>query len=587
LTLKSRTVKYLKALQPPVASPYGAPAGGEPAVLKDRSLRYIFFVSLAMAVLFPFINIFFIYPHFSGLITADATENAVKVAQHLRPATASFESQKKLEDSFMNMPQRLKEDFNLYKIRIFSPGGKVLYSTDSQDIGNINEKDYFRNILAQGKMFTRRIQKDSDATNGERTKLDLVESYIPVMEGQQLVGIFEVYSDITASKKRLDSTVFYASVIPFVASGCFMLMVLFLLRRACNDLEQRRIVEKELRFHRDSLEFIISERTAELKQANEALVRSERFLSTIFDSIHDPFCIFDQDFRIVKVNDAYARINGKNTEDLLGQKCFDVLHNTEDVCNGCMIQNTFENGSPVNKEKQALIPEAAEAWFELFSYPIYDETGAISHVIEYSREITEKKLTEFERKRLIEELEQLSRTDALTGVLNRRALALELADEFNRAMRYEKPLSLILCDLDNLKEINDSFGHHAGDRALCCLADVLTSLLRKHDMAGRYGGDEFLAIMPDTDMEGAAAFAERLRSAVAGETMLIFGSQVRMTLSIGVSTLLAGMSGPEDLIRPADLALYESKNSGRNTVTLARPPANETGSGHQHFIPFE
>jgi diguanylate cyclase (GGDEF)-like protein/PAS domain S-box-containing protein len=555
-------------------------------VLKDKSLRYIFFVSLAIAIAFPLINIFLVYPLFSGLLIADATENAVNVAKHLRPPTEDFENLARLESSLMKMPQQLKEDFNLYKIRFISRDGTILYSTTPEEDGSVGDTTFAGNAIAKGEPVARLVQKEADTQNGRPVQLDVVESYVPVMDGKKFLGAFDVYSDITSSKHRLDRTVLYSSVIPFAASGSFMLMILFLLRRARNDLERRRKVEEELRFHRDSLEYIITERTAELKQTNEALMRSERFLSTTFDSIHDPFCIFDRDFRIVKANDAYARIKGKHVTDLVGEKCFDIIHGTQEVCEGCLVKTTFEDGRPAIKDKQTLLPDGGEAWFELHSYPIFAEGGSISHIIEYSREVTEKKMTELERKRLIEELEQLSRTDALTGVLNRRALALELDDEFRRALRYGKPLSVLLCDLDNLKDINDTYGHHAGDRALCNLADILTSLLRQHDLAGRYGGDEFMAILPDTALEGAGAFAERLRSKVADDEMVFFGLQVRMTMSIGVSTLLAGMAGPEDMIRPADEALYESKNSGRNMVTLARPSSGQAGGSHQHTIPF-
>ncbi len=490
-----------------------------------------------------------------------------------------------MKEFFSENPER---GLDLSKIKVFNASGEILYSTDTADIGKVNDKEYFHTVVASGDNYTDLVKTVPSSRGGVVTKLDMVQTYIPVMEGDRFIGAFEIYSDITEGKARLDNTMLYASVIPFTASGSFMLLILVLLRRACNDVQQRRSAEEELRRHRDNLETLVLERTGEVHQAHEALKQSENFLSTIFNSIHDPFCIFDRDYRIVKVNDAYARIKNKRPEDLLGTICYESMHGRDSVCKGCLVQKTFDAGHPFAKDKMAFLPDSSEAWFELYSYPIYDSSGStVTHVFEFTREITEKKLTEMERKRLIEELEQLSHTDALTGILNRRALALELEDEFNRAARYNKALSIIICDLDNLKKINDSLGHQAGDRALCHMADTLTSLLRAQDIAGRYGGDEFLVILPETDINGATSFAERFRAEVAASQFHFPGYQtVRITLSVGVCSLSPYMKNIEELVRPADEALYESKHSGRNTVTVAKTPANELPE-EQRPIPFE
>jgi PAS domain S-box-containing protein len=442
---------------------------------------------------------------------------------------------------FRQEPEILQNDFGLYKIKVFATSGEVIYSTEPSEIGTVNDKPYFYNIVANGTTFAKLVSKNTSNLEGEIVALDVVETYVPIREGSSFAGAFEIYTNITASKQQLDHTIMIASVIPFVASLCFMGMVLFLLRRACEDIDRSRKIEEELRFHRSSLEYIITERTAELQDANDTVIRSERFLRTIFDSINDPLCIFDRDYHIVKVNEAYARIKNTTPEHLAGMVCHEAIHKKDSVCDDCLIKTTFNAGTPITKDKLVFMSDDSEAWFELYTYPIFDNDGTVTHVIEYTHEITEKKRTEMERKRLIHELEQLSRTDALTGVLNRRALALELRDEFNRAQRYGKPLSLILCDLDNL----------------------------------------------DTDIEGAAAFAERLRSQMAQIPCDLQNSMlICITLSIGVSTLAKHMKAVDDLVRPADNALYQSKNSGRNTVTLASRSVNESGN-EQHIIPFD
>jgi diguanylate cyclase (GGDEF)-like protein len=204
---------------------------------------------------------------------------------------------------------------------------------------------------------------------------------------------------------------------------------------------------------------------------------------------------------------------------------------------------------------------------EIYTYPILDEHGKVSHVMEYTRDVTDRKKSEDEKRRLIERLEYLSRTDALTGLINRRALTDSLGYELDRAKRYGGELALILCDIDNFKEINDTFGHDTGDRALQTLSATLRTTLRKTDIAGRYGGDEFMLILPETSLAGAESLADKILSAVRNAGLVFRDRTVRMSLSIGVTCL----AGPDDtidlLVKRADDAMYSSKQCGRNRVS--------------------
>ncbi len=136
------------------------------------------------------------------------------------------------------------------------------------------------------------------------------------------------------------------------------------------------------------------------------------------------------------------------------------------VCEGCIVQKSLQSADPFAKDKLVTMPNGQAVWFEIYTYPILDEDGSVSHVIEYTRDITGRKKSEEDKRRLIEKLEHLSRTDELTGLMNRRALTDSLVYELDRAKRYATELSLILCDIDNFKEINDTWGHDTGDRSL-------------------------------------------------------------------------------------------------------------------------
>lgn len=162
-------------------------------------------------------------------------------------------------------------------------------------------------------------------------------------------------------------------------------------------------------------------------------------------------------------------------------------------------------------------------------------------------------------------LEQLSVTDKLTGLFNRQKLDVKLEMEFLRARRSDAPLSVIILDLDHFKNVNDTWGHQVGDQVLICTAQLLTARLRQTDCAGRWGGEEFMVICPDTDLEGARALAETLRQAIEAQTFPTAGHR---TASFGVACCTVG-DQVKTLVSRADEALYKAKHLGRNRVEAA------------------
>jgi diguanylate cyclase (GGDEF)-like protein len=147
-----------------------------------------------------------------------------------------------------------------------------------------------------------------------------------------------------------------------------------------------------------------------------------------------------------------------------------------------------------------------------------------------------------------------------------------------RAERYGRPLSLLLVDSDNLKLVNDTYGHQAGDRLLTLLASVLRAETRLSDTAVRYGGDEFLVLLPDTDPVGAHFLGQRLRTAIQEADLVWQGHHVPMTVTIGLATLPLDASDAASLVARADAALYAGKRAGRNRVVVASAAVAEPGS---------
>jgi len=166
-----------------------------------------------------------------------------------------------------------------------------------------------------------------------------------------------------------------------------------------------------------------------------------------------------------------------------------------------------------------------------------------------------------------EKLTVLARQDPLTGAFNRRHFMECAASEWDRSQRYPAPLSLLLIDVDNFKQVNDQWGHVVGDQVLVRIAEVLAAGLRRSDVLARYGGEEFIVLLPETRQATARQVAERLRAAIQPATADLTPNGV--TVSIGVSGLEAGAPDLESLLHQADDALYSAKQAGRNLVTAA------------------
>jgi diguanylate cyclase (GGDEF)-like protein len=175
--------------------------------------------------------------------------------------------------------------------------------------------------------------------------------------------------------------------------------------------------------------------------------------------------------------------------------------------------------------------------------------------------------------RQAEELLRVSRTDALTGLDNRRYLEERLEEAFEHARRLSEPFALLMCDLDKFKSVNDTYGHQAGDAVLKELADVLRAQAREIDRVGRYGGEEFMLLLPGTTLNAAQRLGERVREAVEAHTFSFLGGTLRRTLSAGVAAWPhPRLSTVDALVKAADDALYVAKETGRNRVVRFDSP---------------
>jgi diguanylate cyclase (GGDEF)-like protein len=220
----------------------------------------------------------------------------------------------------------------------------------------------------------------------------------------------------------------------------------------------------------------------------------------------------------------------------------------------------------VHFQNRYLDKDGGVHWIEWTSVGVASE----ERIYAVARDVTERKLLE-------QQLELRSRTDPLTGMLNRRSFDESLAAQLAYARRYKRSGALLIVDLDRFKQINDEFGHAAGDEALRAVSRLLAENLRETDTVGRdegglvarLGGDEFALLLPETDAAGAEAVAERLVAALAAEPLRIGEREVRLGISIGVATFGQGeFSAAEDLLAAADRAMYVVKAAGGGGASI-------------------
>lgn len=204
-------------------------------------------------------------------------------------------------------------------------------------------------------------------------------------------------------------------------------------------------------------------------------------------------------------------------------------------------------------------------------FPLSDTRGRVTHLCFIIYDVTDVAVSRIELESMNGRLTQLTKTDFLTQLFNRGHWEENLIQEFKRLQRYQHKSTLLMCDIDHFKRINDTYGHAAGDAVIQAIAEAVRGNLRKTDIAGRYGGEEYAVLLVDTPVDQAAVLAERLRQSVEALQINYNAHQIKVTLSIGLAEYNADMTGHRQWIEASDKGLYQSKANGRNQVTLYNP----------------
>ncbi|MGM0433879.1 MAG: sensor domain-containing diguanylate cyclase [Pseudomonadota bacterium] len=297
-------------------------------------------------------------------------------------------------------------------------------------------------------------------------------------------------------------------------------------------------------------------------------------LERVIEQTSEIMIMTDVDGRIEWANPAFYRSSGYTQDDYLGQKPGDLLQGIDtDPDTIAFMRQKLAAAEPFSTEILNYAKDGQPYWLRLSCHPDYNENGTHIGYSSIQSNVTQEKNTLMEleqeverRKRLEAEYRYLVTHDSLSGLHNRSHFLEQGDAELRRCRRYANAASLLFIDFDEFKAINDELGHEAGDIFIEAFGLLCERTLREHDLAARWGGEEFVILMPETSHEGARRLAERLRSGLERLPISVNTQTVYVTASIGVAGFYPDEDTLQSLINRADEAMFEAKRAGRNCV---------------------
>lgn len=310
-------------------------------------------------------------------------------------------------------------------------------------------------------------------------------------------------------------------------------------------------------------------------------IKELHWLLAVTQNIDVGIVVLDRNFHVQVWNTFMENRSGVVPFDAIGHSFFDLFPEINRAWFSKKVENVVTLGTPAFtiweqrpylvrfKNYQPITGQEPFMYQNTTLFPLRSTNGQISHICLVIYDVTDVATNRHQLLTANTELQRLSSTDRLTGLSNRGHWEECLRHEYARHTRYGSEVSMVMIDIDHFKRVNDTWGHQTGDKVIQVVAEAMRTHIRSADIAGRYGGEEFSVLLPDTDKAGAQVFAERLRKAVEELYVDHDGQQIRCTISLGVADLSQPSSDYKALIEAADQALYQSKKNGRNQVTVA------------------
>jgi PAS domain S-box-containing protein len=344
-------------------------------IFRIKLMRVTLIVFLSIAIALSAYNVFIIYPSFTKLVIETTKDDAVRAARYL--ASTLIPNKAKLKKDFFEADalveiEKIINAFALNRLKVFSRSGATIFSTNPEDIGRLNQKSYFHEIVAKGIVHANVVPKDAESLEGQKLTADVVETYIPLMDGDMFMGAFEIYYDITSTTKQFEKLLSLSSTVLFTLIFGLLITTLLVWFK-----EKKTIVES--------------------KRVEKALLESEEKLSGILHSVPDIIIVVDKDLHIIWSNPVASEFFGSN---LVGKKCYEIFNFRHNPCDSCCVKSCFKDGQISEHEIEIIEKNGArmDLWSTASVASRYED-GTPKSVMVIYRDITEKKLLQAETAR--------------------------------------------------------------------------------------------------------------------------------------------------------------------------------------------
>lgn len=305
------------------------------------------------------------------------------------------------------------------------------------------------------------------------------------------------------------------------------------------------------------------------EKAGRTTAVQDDFYLNLLETLYDGIYFVDRDKRVTYWNSGAERITGYKSSEVVGNHCRDniLIHINQrgaSLCdNGCPLEESIVRGRTYETEAYLHHKDGHRVPVSIRTFPIRDQEGMITGAIEIFTDNSSK--AAFLHR--IEELQKMTILDHLTGLANRRYVEMSLDARISEMLRYGWPFGVLFIDIDHFKDINDVYGHDIGDEVLKMIAKTFINNSRPFDTVGRWGGEEFVAIILNVTEDRLYDIADRLRMLVERSSLSVGNDSVHVTISIG-ATLALENDTIETLIKRADHLMYRAKTLGRNCVSM-------------------